>query len=161
MVIIKKYFSLLKLFRYGDQNSSNFDFSDLQRVHGFTFGDSLDDDRRKKWLDFKERLAKVCSRILHEKGVFLLVLLLLNMEHQYNTCLFLAFQLLQLLNMEEPWTLIIDDALSSSFVSPPSDAIEDDHQLSSMFWVPNNLPILRPIAFLADRLINFFEHFTL
>ncbi|CAA7396647.1 unnamed protein product [Spirodela intermedia] len=64
----------------------------LQRVHGFTFGDSLDDGRRKKWLDFKERLAK-------------------------------------LLNMEQPWTLIIDDALSSSFVSPATDAIEDDHQL--------------------------------
>ncbi|MQM05586.1 hypothetical protein Taro_038396, partial [Colocasia esculenta] len=31
--------------------------------------------------------------------------------------------------MEKPWTLIIDDALSSSFISPVTDAIEDDHQL--------------------------------
>ncbi|XP_078434019.1 uncharacterized protein LOC144705292 [Wolffia australiana] len=64
----------------------------LQRVHGFTFGDSLEDDRKNKWLDFKERLAK-------------------------------------LLNMEKPWTLIIDDALSSSFVAPITDALEDDRQL--------------------------------
>lgn len=31
----------------------------LERVHGFTFGDSLDENRRNKWLDFKTRLTKV------------------------------------------------------------------------------------------------------
>jgi len=31
----------------------------LERVHGFTFGDSLDEDRRSKWLDFRARLVKV------------------------------------------------------------------------------------------------------
>ncbi|VFQ59908.1 unnamed protein product [Cuscuta campestris] len=31
----------------------------LERVHGFTFGDSLDDDRKSKWLDFRERLSKL------------------------------------------------------------------------------------------------------
>lgn len=29
----------------------------------------------------------------------------------------------------EPWTLIIDDAMASSFVSPVTDSIEDDAQL--------------------------------
>ncbi|KAL7599078.1 hypothetical protein Lser_V15G22222 [Lactuca serriola] len=51
----------------------------LERVHGFTFGDSLDEDGRSKWLDFKARLLK-------------------------------------LLNIEEPWTLILDDALANSFI---------------------------------------------
>lgn len=31
----------------------------LERVHGFTFGDSLDEDRKSKWLDFRARLDKV------------------------------------------------------------------------------------------------------
>ncbi|CAK9164726.1 unnamed protein product [Ilex paraguariensis] len=30
----------------------------LERVHGFTFGDSLDDFKRSKWLDFQARLNK-------------------------------------------------------------------------------------------------------
>ncbi|KAK7362499.1 hypothetical protein VNO77_04614 [Canavalia gladiata] len=33
----------------------------LERVHGFTFGDSLDEHRRSKWLDFKARLNKLLS----------------------------------------------------------------------------------------------------
>ncbi|XP_057755021.1 uncharacterized protein LOC130974240 isoform X1 [Arachis stenosperma] len=33
----------------------------LQRVHGFTFGDSLDENRKSKWLDFKEKLDKLLS----------------------------------------------------------------------------------------------------
>ncbi|CAI9284400.1 unnamed protein product [Lactuca saligna] len=65
----------------------------LERVHGFTFGDSLDEDRRSKWLDFKARLLK-------------------------------------LLNIEEPWTLILDDALANSFIAPTTDDIKDDFQLT-------------------------------
>ncbi|XP_077226694.1 uncharacterized protein LOC143860068 [Tasmannia lanceolata] len=64
----------------------------LERVHGFTFGDSLDDWKINKWQDFQSRLTK-------------------------------------LLKMEEPWTLILDDALANSFVAPITDSIEDDHQL--------------------------------
>ncbi|KAJ9565030.1 LOW QUALITY PROTEIN: hypothetical protein OSB04_000996 [Centaurea solstitialis] len=33
----------------------------LERVHGFTFGDSLDEDRRSRWLDFRARLVKLLS----------------------------------------------------------------------------------------------------
>ncbi|PON74172.1 Zinc finger, ZPR1-type [Trema orientale] len=65
----------------------------LERVHGFTFGDSLDEYKRSKWLDFKTRLNK-------------------------------------LLCLEEPWTLIMDDALANSFVAPVTDDIKDDHQLT-------------------------------
>ncbi|XP_024030150.1 zinc finger protein ZPR1 [Morus notabilis] len=64
----------------------------LERVHGFTFGDSLDENKRIKWIDFKTRLSK-------------------------------------LLSLEEPWTLILDDALANSFVAPVTDDIKDDHQL--------------------------------
>ncbi|GMP71441.1 hypothetical protein CsSME_00029840 [Camellia sinensis var. sinensis] len=34
---------------------------DLERVHGFTFGDSLDDSKKSKWLDFRARLNKVVN----------------------------------------------------------------------------------------------------
>ncbi|XP_076927077.1 uncharacterized protein LOC143590505 [Bidens hawaiensis] len=64
----------------------------LERVHGFTFGDSLEEGRKNKWLDFRTRLTK-------------------------------------LLSLEEPWTLIMDDALANSFVAPACDDIKDDHQL--------------------------------
>lgn len=37
--------------------------------------------------------------------------------------------LLKILELEEPWTLILDDALASSFISPITDALEDDKQL--------------------------------
>ncbi|KAL7241723.1 hypothetical protein ACSBR1_014334 [Camellia fascicularis] len=33
----------------------------LERVHGFTFGDSLDDSKKSKWLDFRARLNKLLS----------------------------------------------------------------------------------------------------
>ncbi|OAY84047.1 zinc finger protein ZPR1 homolog [Ananas comosus] len=66
----------------------------LERVHGFSLGDSTDDWKRLKWEDFKLRLTK-------------------------------------LLSLEEPWTLIIDDPLAGSFISPATDAIEDDTQLRS------------------------------
>uniref|UniRef100_A0A7C9CWJ2 Zinc finger ZPR1-type domain-containing protein n=1 Tax=Opuntia streptacantha TaxID=393608 RepID=A0A7C9CWJ2_OPUST len=65
----------------------------LERVHGFTFGDSLDESRKGKWQDFRTRLNK-------------------------------------LLSLEEPWTLIIDDALANSFVAPVTDNIQDDSQLT-------------------------------
>ncbi|KAA8544772.1 hypothetical protein F0562_019524 [Nyssa sinensis] len=65
----------------------------LERVHGFTFGDSLDDGKRIRWQDFGARLNK-------------------------------------LLSVEEPWTLIMDDALANSFVAPATDDIKDDHQLT-------------------------------
>ncbi|CAI9270987.1 unnamed protein product [Lactuca saligna] len=65
----------------------------LERVHGFTFGDSLEEGRKDKWQDFRARLIK-------------------------------------LLSLEEPWTLIMDDALSNSFIAPASDDIKDDHQLT-------------------------------
>ncbi|CAA3017111.1 zinc finger ZPR1-like isoform X1 [Olea europaea subsp. europaea] len=65
----------------------------LERVHGFTFGDSLDDTRKSKWKEFRVRIDKLRS-------------------------------------LEEPWTLIIDDALSNSFISPATDDIKDDNQLT-------------------------------
>lgn len=39
-------------------------------------------------------------------------------------------RLSKLLSLQEPWTLIIDDALAASFVAPATDSIEDDHQLT-------------------------------
>ena len=42
--------------------------------------------------------------------------------------------LLQLLSLEEPWTLIMDDALANSFVAPATDDIKDDDQLSCKFF---------------------------
>ncbi|KAG5553920.1 hypothetical protein RHGRI_011702 [Rhododendron griersonianum] len=65
----------------------------LERVQGFTFGDSLDDNKKNRWQDFSTRLNK-------------------------------------LLSLEEPWTLILDDALANSFVAPATDDIQDDHQLT-------------------------------
>ncbi|KAM7272061.1 hypothetical protein ACFE04_031275 [Oxalis oulophora] len=65
----------------------------LERVHGFTFGDSLDEQKKNKWQDFKERLSKLVS-------------------------------------LEEPWTLILDDALANSFIAPGTDDIKDDSQLT-------------------------------
>lgn len=41
-----------------------------------------------------------------------------------------AFDVLQLLNLEEPWTLILDDALANSFVAPATDDISKDDQLT-------------------------------
>ncbi|KAL2902312.1 Zinc finger protein ZPR1 [Bienertia sinuspersici] len=64
----------------------------LERVHGFTFGDSLEEGRKEKWLDFNARLNK-------------------------------------LLSLEEPWTLILDDALANSFIAPVTDDFENDSQL--------------------------------
>ncbi|XP_051125755.1 uncharacterized protein LOC127247782 [Andrographis paniculata] len=65
----------------------------LERVHGFTFGDSLDDDKRRKWKEFRANIEKLKS-------------------------------------LEEPWSLIIDDALANSFVAPATDDMKDDTQLT-------------------------------
>ncbi|KAF2616572.1 hypothetical protein F2Q68_00039698 [Brassica cretica] len=65
----------------------------LARVHGFSFGDSLDESKKNKWREFGSRLTK-------------------------------------LLSLEEPWTLILDDELANSFISPVTDDIKDDHQLT-------------------------------
>ncbi|KAG6398152.1 hypothetical protein SASPL_139607 [Salvia splendens] len=65
----------------------------LERVHGFTFGDSMDDDKRSKWKEFRAKIE-------------------------------------QLKRLEEPWTLILDDALSNSFIAPATDEMKDDAQLS-------------------------------
>ncbi|CAN1143468.1 Zinc finger protein ZPR1 [Linum perenne] len=65
----------------------------LERVHGFTFGDSVDENRKTKWQDFRSRLIK-------------------------------------LLELEQPWTLILDDALGNSFIAPSTDDLKDDHQLT-------------------------------
>ncbi|KAL0854561.1 hypothetical protein Bca101_059713 [Brassica carinata] len=65
----------------------------LARVHGFTFGDSMDESKKNKWREFGSRLTK-------------------------------------LLSLEEPWTLILDDELANSFISPVTDDIKDDHQLT-------------------------------
>lgn len=48
--------------------------ADLGRVHGFTFGDSLDDCKRNKWQDFKSRLLKVLN-------IFFIFLSLVSMFH--------------------------------------------------------------------------------
>jgi zinc finger protein len=45
---------------------------------------------------------------------------------------FLTSALLQLLRVEEPWTLELDDALASSFIAPATDRFEDDKQLTSL-----------------------------
>ncbi|XP_010435563.1 PREDICTED: zinc finger protein ZPR1-like [Camelina sativa] len=65
----------------------------LARVHGFTFGDSLEQSKINKWKEFGSRLTK-------------------------------------LLNLEQRWTLILDDELANSFISPVTDDIKDDHQLT-------------------------------
>ncbi|GFQ04826.1 zinc finger protein zpr1 [Phtheirospermum japonicum] len=65
----------------------------LERVHGFTFGDSLQDSKKSKWKEFGAKLDKLKS-------------------------------------LDEPWSLIIDDALANSFIAPATDKIEDDTQLT-------------------------------
>lgn len=39
----------------------------------------------------------------------------------------------QLVNIEEPWTLILDDALANSFIAPATDDMKDDRQLTCKF----------------------------
>lgn len=42
---------------------NNFRDAGLERIHGFTFGDSLEEDRKSKWLGFRSRLGKVLNEI--------------------------------------------------------------------------------------------------
>ncbi|XP_024973720.1 zinc finger protein ZPR1-like isoform X3 [Cynara cardunculus var. scolymus] len=42
----------------------------------------------------------------------------------------LSSNALQLLSIEEPWTLVLDDAMANSFIAPVTDDIKDDHQLT-------------------------------
>lgn len=50
---------------------------------------------------------------------------------------------LQLLSLEEPWTLILDDALANSFIAPVTNDIKDDHQLTcKLFFVPSKAALL-------------------
>ncbi|KAL8158910.1 hypothetical protein V2J09_000447 [Rumex salicifolius] len=35
----------------------------LERVHGFTFGDSLEESRKNKWQDFRSRLSKILTSL--------------------------------------------------------------------------------------------------
>lgn len=64
---------------------------------------------------------------------------------------------MQLLSLEEPWTLIIDDALANSFVAPTTDDIKDDHQLTCKFSSCQSEAsfILNCTSFLMKRLIIF------
>ncbi|CAN6309236.1 unnamed protein product [Urochloa humidicola] len=39
-------------------------------------------------------------------------------------------RLSKLLNLQEPWTLILDDGLAASFIAPATDKLEDDKQLT-------------------------------
>lgn len=41
-----------------------FIFAGLERVHGFSFGDSLDENKRTKWQDFKAKLNKVSLLVM-------------------------------------------------------------------------------------------------
>lgn len=40
---------------------------------------------------------------------------------------------MQLVNLEETWTLILDDALANSFIAPATDDLKDDNQLICKF----------------------------
>ena len=43
------------------------------------------------------------------------------------------FHFVQLLSLEEAWTLILDDALANSFVAPTTDDLKEDNQVSCKF----------------------------
>ncbi|KAK7860229.1 zinc finger protein zpr1 like protein, partial [Quercus suber] len=93
----------------------------LERVHGFTFGDSLDNQKRSKWEDFKARLDKRVHGFTFGDS--------LDNQKRSKWEDFKA-RLDKLLSLEEPWTLILDDALANSFIAPVTEDIKDDHQLT-------------------------------
>lgn len=75
----------------------------------------------------------------------------------YWVCLFArstVWLVLQLLSLEEPWTLIIDDALANSFVAPATDDIQDDHQLTCKYlkWFPGFFKVDKWLDFLTDAI---------
>jgi len=45
----------------------------------------------------------------------------------------------QLLSLDEAWTLILDDALANSFVAPVTDDLKDDNQLTCKFFLINSI----------------------
>nr|GEU58927.1 zinc finger protein ZPR1-like [Tanacetum cinerariifolium] len=53
-----------------------------------------------------------------------------NCENLKNKWQDFRARLIKLLSLEEPWTLILDDALANSYIAPACDDIKDDHQLS-------------------------------
>ena len=61
--------------------------------------------------------------VLRNAGILFLVCLPLRIPRIF----------LQLLSFEEPWTLILDDALANSFIAPVTDDMKDDHQLTCKF----------------------------
>jgi hypothetical protein len=92
----------------------------LERIHGFQLGDSTLEWKKKKWEDFKERLSKV------------IVLFVLCITGKVISYLMLCVHMFyQLLSLQEPWTLILDDGLAASFVALATDSLEDDSQLTS------------------------------
>lgn len=110
----------------------------LERVHGFTFGDSLDVTKRSKWVEFRTKLEKV--QILKLPVSFLTCRfsdIFIKSLPMYVYVLVSFFgtstNFVQLKSLEEPWTLIIDDALANSFIAPATDEIKDDTQLSCKF----------------------------
>jgi hypothetical protein len=100
----------------------------LERIHGFQLGDSTLEWKKKKWEDFKEGLSKVialfCTSLDGEGCIIFQGKII-----QGNR--FILYMLYQLLSLQEPWTLILDDGLAASFVAPATDSLEDDSQLTS------------------------------
>lgn len=45
------------------------------------------------------------------------------------------FQYVTIFFLEEPWALILDDALAASFVAPATRSIEHDSQPTSKFFI--------------------------
>lgn len=50
----------------------------LEKVHGYSFGDSLDENRRSKWLDFQARLKKVGHNCIRAGLIFFLCISFLS-----------------------------------------------------------------------------------
>lgn len=46
-----------------------------------------------------------------------------------------SFHFVQLLSLEEAWTLVLDDALANSFIAPATDDLKDDNQLTCKFFL--------------------------
>lgn len=63
--------------------------------------------------------------------------------------------ILQLLSLEEPWTLILDDALANSFVAPVTEDIKDDLQLACKFWFLIKLLYIFVCALFFNKLYTY------
>lgn len=62
---------------------------------------------------------------------------------------------LQLLSVEEPWTLILDDALANSFVAPVTDNISEDHQLTCKSFSLEMLKIQKRLQIICKSEMTF------